>query len=702
MADFYPLSPELDRKNFTKITTNYKKNVFVVLVGIVLFFALYTAAVAGSIYLFYLALTYDMGHINKLTILLKAGTVGMSGMFVLFMIKFIFKKQRLDNNPLNIEITEKEHPKLFQFIRTLSEETKAPFPKKIFVNHEINAAVFYNSTILSLFIPTRKNLLIGLGLVNGLNLTEFKAVLAHEFGHFSQSSMRLGSYVYMTNRIIYDMVNERDYWDRTLDSMKNSDIRIAIFAWLLMPAVWTTRQVMVLIYKGINLLQSSLSRQMEYHADLVAVSVTGSNAIVNGLYKLDATTQALNFASEHVFSAIQDKKYTSNLFYHQTSAYEYLKKNKKEFKDNLLENCNHERVFLEDDDAHVPNMYASHPSGYKREDNAKKNFVEGIEDTRSPWILFDDKETLCEKVTKNLITVNFDLPKDTAFAPATEIQEFIESEIEETQFDPKYLGNYDNRFFSEFPLENLERMLIEHQITTSNSINVLEDLYGNRLQQKMDREKEVDDEFRLLTKVLSRQTKEKQFNFRGTQYANKEAEKVYKDLVEEVNKDTWYQDFDKKVFAAIYAISNATEKDELILRYRFQFDFQKYHRAFIGIQNEFHTKIDEINAIGSLDENQAKVFAGQFNTLHNQLIHTLNEVDVLRLPSMNNTKHISSLKEHLLAENVAFISSATLDGQKLNQILQQLDSIISKSRRLYFKSLGNILKLQEKISTKAV
>ena len=127
--------------------------------------------------------------------------------------------------------------------------------------------------------------------------------------------MRLGSYVYMTNRIIYDMVNERDYWDRTLDTMKNSDIRIAIFAWLLMPAVWTTRQLMILIYRGINLLQSSLSRQMEYHADLVAVSVTGSNAIVNGLYKLDATSEAFNFASQHVFDAIQDNKNTRPTFF---------------------------------------------------------------------------------------------------------------------------------------------------------------------------------------------------------------------------------------------------------------------------------------------------------------------------------------------------------------------------------------------------
>ena len=47
----------------------------------------------------------------------------------------------------------------------------------------MNAAVFYDLSIFNLFFPSKKNLEIGLGLVNVLNLGEFKAILAHEFGH---------------------------------------------------------------------------------------------------------------------------------------------------------------------------------------------------------------------------------------------------------------------------------------------------------------------------------------------------------------------------------------------------------------------------------------------------------------------------------------------------------------------------------------
>jgi len=37
-----------------------------------------------------------------------------------------------------------------------------------------------------MFLPVKKNLQIGMALVNSVTVTEFKAILAHEFGHFSQ------------------------------------------------------------------------------------------------------------------------------------------------------------------------------------------------------------------------------------------------------------------------------------------------------------------------------------------------------------------------------------------------------------------------------------------------------------------------------------------------------------------------------------
>src|SRR5262249_31671925 len=190
--------------------------------------------------------------------------------------KGLFKHQRVDRS-LYVEVKENDQPELFGFIRQLARDTQAPFPRRIYLSPEVNAAVFYDSSLLSLVLPVRKNLLIGLGLVNSLPLVELKAVLAHEFGHFSQSSMKVGSYVYMANRIIADMVYGRDKWDEVLAQWRALDLRIGIFGWALSAVVWALRAVLGGVFRLINFTHLALSRQMELNADLVAVSVTGSD-----------------------------------------------------------------------------------------------------------------------------------------------------------------------------------------------------------------------------------------------------------------------------------------------------------------------------------------------------------------------------------------------------------------------------------------
>ena len=37
-----------------------------------------------------------------------------------------------------------------------------------------------------MFLPVKKNLTMGLGLINSTTVSELKSILAHEFGHFSK------------------------------------------------------------------------------------------------------------------------------------------------------------------------------------------------------------------------------------------------------------------------------------------------------------------------------------------------------------------------------------------------------------------------------------------------------------------------------------------------------------------------------------
>ena len=108
------------------------------------------------------------------------------------------------------------------------------------------------------FLPTPKNLQIGLGLLNVLNLSEFKAVLAHEFGHFTQKSMRVGSYVYIANRFMIDMVAGRDWLDDLMLRLRRYRNFVGAMATLCWGIFWLFRKVLTGCFYGINFLGRAL------------------------------------------------------------------------------------------------------------------------------------------------------------------------------------------------------------------------------------------------------------------------------------------------------------------------------------------------------------------------------------------------------------------------------------------------------------
>jgi hypothetical protein len=77
-----------------------------------------------------------------------------------------------------IELERPDQPGLFAFLDRVADEAGAPRLHKVFLSNRVNAAVFYDLSLVNLVFPSRKNLETGLGLVNMLNLGEFKAVCA--------------------------------------------------------------------------------------------------------------------------------------------------------------------------------------------------------------------------------------------------------------------------------------------------------------------------------------------------------------------------------------------------------------------------------------------------------------------------------------------------------------------------------------------
>jgi Zn-dependent protease with chaperone function len=451
----YPPSPALADTTFLEPSAEFKGKTYRMIFGIVLFIVLYLALIAFSALLLMVcsvgAFFIVALRVSWITIVIGLGLVALGVMFFIFTIKFIFATTN-EYEPLEIQIYEKDQPMLFDFIRKLSKEVGTDFPRKIFLVPEVNASVSYNSSFWSMFLPVRKNLRIGLGLVNTLNLGEFKATIAHEFGHFSQRSMKTGSYVYTMNKIIYNLVYQRDKFDSTLDEWAATGGWFGIFASITGVCVNGVRSILHTSYNKLNVTYRALSREMEYHADLVACSVAGNDAIVNTLRKLDFGDSSYQAAIGGLNNMARKKKQkVSDIYkFHAKTMTRLASANKLSMKnglpvitlEDLDKNVNKSRIVMKD-------QWASHPSREEREKSINRVSIQSPVSEDSAWAIFTNPEATREAMTKQLYMDN-EKVKDLTVMTDAEMDDFVREEGERDTISPTFLGIYDNRMLSKF------------------------------------------------------------------------------------------------------------------------------------------------------------------------------------------------------------------------------------------------------------
>jgi Zn-dependent protease with chaperone function len=703
----YPPAPPGIPSDLTTPPPRYRLLVVVVLASLLLFVLLYLALVAGTGYLVYWSVTFPLRDVNKFSLAVKVGVMSGSAMLFLFLLKGLFKTRKVDSSH-NIPVTEAEQPELYAFVRQLCRDTGAPFPRRIYVSHEVNAAVFYDSSLLSLILPVRKNLLIGLGLVNTLDLGEFKAVLAHEFGHFSQKSMKLGTYVYTANGIISDMVYGRDHWDNLLRQWQCLDIRISFPAWGLAGVVWVLRKVLAGIYRIITLGNLALMRQMEFNADLVAVSVTGSDALIHALARLDFANQSLLQAVRDLQDASDHKLYSADLFFHQTQAARYLRQLRH---DPQLgqppalppDSAGRSRVFQPGEGV-VPTMWATHPSNHDREENAKRHYIRSAADDRSPWLLFRHRDDLCGRVTRQVYQLCLGSPAEQLpLAPPAEVQQFIDAEHAEMTHDDRYHGLYYGRLLEPGRLDELLRHLPapRAELTRRHAA-----LYPANLKERMDayRQRLAELEQLNVLRLGLVPMKGKEFTFRKYSYQQKELPQLTEMVQEELEEDRrWQQALDREVLLVNYQMAtyqNPPQASELADRYRFHLEVQGLLNKLGEQRGRVDGMLQFLATRPNLDQAAFREMLGIFSEAYRALEDSVQATDRLRLPRLRNMTEGQLLGRFLLEERLVpgpSLHAQSLDGAWIQAFLKQLALVLDRLSRVHAKSYGGILALQEQI-----
>ena len=424
-----------------KPTSAYKRRAWLAVGALALFVTLYFGLAAWFLHTAY-----------RLTFGTHAGgdqvfwgwLIGACAAFLaVFMLKAVFFVKHGGSDD-HIEITREQQPELFRFLYRVADKAGAPRPHKVVVSPRVNAAVFYDLSIINLFFPSRKNLEIGLGLVNSLSLGEFHAVLAHEFGHFAQRAMAVGRWVYMAQQIAGHLVARRDKLDEFLRALSHFDPRIAWVGWILSLIVWSIRSLVDSVFHLVVLVQRALSREMEMNADLVAVSLTGSDALIHALHRLQAADDAWGRAVGFVLREKAKGKFTRDLFAIQAQVVSHMGQLLNDPGYGLPPGADatqpkEHRVFKAEL-AQPPQMWLTHPLNHEREANAKRHYVHAPIDERPAWSVFADAQALREQVTAKLLGPSEATPESTESSLQVLTQQF-----EREHFKSRYRGIYFGR-----------------------------------------------------------------------------------------------------------------------------------------------------------------------------------------------------------------------------------------------------------------
>lgn len=696
MQNLYPATPANVPESVTEVSPAFKREVSGVMASIIFFFVVYLLLFLLSIGLvigcFYAGIAIIVNVPRLITVFAGIGLMGVGVMIFVFLVKFLFAVSKYDRSGI-VEVTEAEQPQLFSFIRQLTKDTQTPFPKRIFLSPDVNACVFYDSSFWSMFFPVKKNLQIGLGLVNAVNISEFKAVMAHEFGHFSQRSMKLGSFVYHVNKIIFNMLFDNQSYNKFLEGWAKIDGVFSIFASITAGIASGIQSILRGMYGIINKKYMSLSREMEFHADSVAASVSGSKPLGSALRRIEIAAAGYDMAIQKCDDFFKQNKISTNIYPHQVSVLQQLAKEYKLPLENNVPVVNEEftrnhklsRVNFKD-------QWASHPATEDRLEHLEQLGVEAELSKESAWEIFSNTEQLQQLLTDK-IYANASVPADAAKLDEAEFNSKLAAEIKDSTLPEIYNGFYDNR---QIVLQGTD-FVYDAILPGGTSFEQIFTADNAMLSRKINA---ATQDIELVKAIQDKRIDARVFEFDGEKYNRKDAEDVVKRLEADLAAmKTKLGDLDASAIRFFYAKAkqkNETVAAELKEHYAFYFNLRQQADGLMKCIDDMMLPLQQMFAQQGLSIETVRRVIGTLKSVHEPAFKKELQAWVEKGAFQRDTVLTEKINSYLQANYVYFHDTGFFDAELtgLNDVVNQSWGSVSG---FIFEKFKSILKSQSEL-----
>lgn len=214
----------------------------------VVFYALALLLAGALLWQSFAALFLNHGHLDL-----------MPAIVAVFILWGIFPRRERFVAP-GLKVGKGEQPRLWDEVTRTAEATGQPVPSEVYLILDFSA--FVTERDAGLFFPGPRVLALGVPLMRSLSVSELRAVLAHEFGHYAGGDTRLGAWIYRTGVAI----------ERASASSGHLAVHLLFGAY----------------GKAFQWITAAISRRQELAADEVSARVAGAASAISALRRLDS------------------------------------------------------------------------------------------------------------------------------------------------------------------------------------------------------------------------------------------------------------------------------------------------------------------------------------------------------------------------------------------------------------------------------
>ena len=626
-------------------------------------------------------LVMPKGYISILIIVGWAGLCCFGLMFALFLIKPLFSFQKSNAADNAIEVEKTDCPMLFEAIEDIVRNTGNKMPKHVYLSAEVNACVFFDSSFWSILFPVRKNLKIGLGLFEHLSQDEVKSIIAHEFGHFGQNSMKVGSSVYVVNQVLYNLTYSHDFWDELLEKWRTSSSSTFAFFGAI-TAIFSNwvRHMNISMYRYVERSYLQLARQMELDADTVSYNYIGSETFVSAICKTEVNSSINDFYIDILRELVSEGKIVKDFFSGVRIA-----ENSLSDEDRI--DINFDRLVSEPltegtvgSRIQIENVWDSHPSLRTRIEEAWNNGKTKKWSPNDSWRMIPN--AICQKVSEAFFSQIDNLDKlqklsDEEFQDWT--KKYVETSFMTPQLRP-FFGRIPLQFDVDEEFTNVKNPFTEENRETINKFKV------------------AASDWNLLNNVMAGEVEVESLKYDENIYSKKtlpleQQRSYYERLANEVVS------IDKNIY--YYLISKSEEKEKVPSLYHILYyaarNINVNLRNLIVARNEMH---ETLSTFVARSEDDSFYIRQRIIDYVNYLIDSIKELNLDIVKIITGEDYVNSLRQIMKEAHKGdlYFNNDYLNRMVItlpNELMDIHQSLISMAKGELCRITTNVLNSQE-------